>query len=219
MNFRKKPVVIQAVQIEKGMDILSPDWLAEAIQNNTVVLHGFGKMTRDQPWVEIKTLEGTHRGDAGDWIIRGVKGELYPCKPDIFAATYETADESPRSPYHDYERDVREAVLNLFGASGADNFIIPIPGTTPPLYIAAGEAERICEGAAEQSAFGLTPAALKPRLIQDALRYRWLKSHASKIEWRESDVNGPLKLRPTLDADVDDAIAQLRPTKGGKHAG
>jgi alkanesulfonate monooxygenase SsuD/methylene tetrahydromethanopterin reductase-like flavin-dependent oxidoreductase (luciferase family) len=121
------------------------------------------------------------------------------------------------SPYENEEKAVRDAVLNLFGVSGADNFIIPSPGTAPPLYIAVGEAERICEAAAEQSALGLTPAALKPRLIQDALRYRWLKSHASKIEWRESDVNGPLKLRPTLDADVDDAIAHLRPTKGGDH--
>lgn len=37
----------------------------------------------------IETLEGTHRANPGDWIIRGVKGEFYPCKPDIFAATYE----------------------------------------------------------------------------------------------------------------------------------
>lgn len=39
--------------------------------------------------LDIKTLEGTMRADVGDWIIQGVKGELYPCKPDIFAATYE----------------------------------------------------------------------------------------------------------------------------------
>ena len=40
-------------------------------------------------WLEIETLEGIHRAMPGDWIIRGVKGELYPCKPDIFEATYE----------------------------------------------------------------------------------------------------------------------------------
>ena len=39
--------------------------------------------------LDIETLEGTMRANAGDWIIRGVKGELYPCKPDIFEATYE----------------------------------------------------------------------------------------------------------------------------------
>lgn len=40
----------------------------------------------------IKTLEGNHRADIGDWIIRGVKGEFYPCKPDIFEATYDALD-------------------------------------------------------------------------------------------------------------------------------
>lgn len=89
MKFKKKPVVIEAVQISKRMDLTSPDWWAAAVQANQVILHGMGKMTRDVPWVEIRTLEGVMRGDAGDWIIRGVQGELYPCKPDIFAATYE----------------------------------------------------------------------------------------------------------------------------------
>jgi len=92
MKFRKKPVVIDAVQIHKRMDITAPDWWADAVQTNKVTLHGMGKMTRDEPWVEIKTLEGSMRGDHGDWIIRGVKGELYPCKPDIFAVTYEPAE-------------------------------------------------------------------------------------------------------------------------------
>jgi hypothetical protein len=44
--------------------------------------------------VEIKTLEGTMVANPGDWIIRGVKGELYPCKPDIFEATYERVMEA-----------------------------------------------------------------------------------------------------------------------------
>lgn len=41
----------------------------------------------------ISTLEGVMRADVGDWIIRGVKGERYPCKPDIFAATYEAVED------------------------------------------------------------------------------------------------------------------------------
>lgn len=89
MKFRKKPVTIEAVQISKRMDITSPDWFAQAVQQNKVVLHGMGKFTRDEPWVEIETLEGVMRGNNGDWIIQGIKGELYPCKPDIFEATYE----------------------------------------------------------------------------------------------------------------------------------
>ena len=43
--------------------------------------------------VLIETLEGTMKADKGDWIIRGVKGELYPCKPDVFKMTYEKVDE------------------------------------------------------------------------------------------------------------------------------
>lgn len=92
MKFRKKPVTIEAVQISKRMDITSPDWFAQAVQQNKVVLHGMGKFTRDEPWVEIETLEGVMRGNNGDWIIQGVKGELYPCKSDIFEATYEVAE-------------------------------------------------------------------------------------------------------------------------------
>ena len=42
--------------------------------------------------MEIETLEGTMKANKGDWIIKGVKGELYPCKPDVFEMTYERAD-------------------------------------------------------------------------------------------------------------------------------
>lgn len=93
-KFRKKPVVIEAVQISKQLGQALPPWMVEAIDFGYVTLHGMGMVTRDQPWVEIKTLEGAMRGDAGDWIIKGVAGELYPCKPDIFAATYEPAGEN-----------------------------------------------------------------------------------------------------------------------------
>ena len=82
-QFRKKPVVIEAVQlpIPKGD---APIWLICAMVNGSARLS-------DDGTAEIDTLEGTHRASAGDWIIRGVKGELYPCKPDIFAATYDPA--------------------------------------------------------------------------------------------------------------------------------
>ena len=43
--------------------------------------------------MEIETLEGTMKANKGDWIIRGVKGELYPCKPDVFDMTYEELEE------------------------------------------------------------------------------------------------------------------------------
>lgn len=84
-KFRKKPVEIEAYQIPPEGDETTrelPAWLVTAICNGTV-------RALEDGGVVIATLEGHHRGNVGDWIIRGVKGELYPCKPDIFDATYD----------------------------------------------------------------------------------------------------------------------------------
>lgn len=87
-KYRKKPVVIEAFQwnMETAADLSRcPEWFRKAFKEGTVQkdIASFG--------VIIKTLEGDHRADAGDYIIQGVKGELYPCKPDIFQLTYEPA--------------------------------------------------------------------------------------------------------------------------------
>lgn len=86
--YRKKPVVIEARQFNngaEGYDILH--WI-------NVGQHAAGRPFAS--WINgtliIPTLEGDHTADAGDWIIKGVAGEFYPCKPLIFAATYEEAD-------------------------------------------------------------------------------------------------------------------------------
>lgn len=63
-----------------------PDWFMDRVSTNDIILMG---ARYDLRHAEIKTLEGTMTGDKGDYIIRGVKGEIYPCKPDIFAATYD----------------------------------------------------------------------------------------------------------------------------------
>jgi hypothetical protein len=91
VKFRKKPVVIEAVQVSDLIaeffqrKSLWPAWATEAFES--------GAMQVGEHSVQIKTLEGEMVGGAGDWIIRGVKGELYPCKPDIFAATYEPVED------------------------------------------------------------------------------------------------------------------------------
>jgi hypothetical protein len=89
-KFRKKPVVIEAHQFsgwdDEGDPIFNTDptgWLLDAITDSVV------DWGQDRILV-INTLEGQHVASEGDWIIRGVKG-VYPCKPDIFAATYEPA--------------------------------------------------------------------------------------------------------------------------------
>jgi hypothetical protein len=86
-QFRKKPVVIEAMQFtgQDRMEWPEPFMSADALRP---VLHESKPMLVA---IEIPTLEGTMRADPGDWVIRGVKGEFYPCKPDIFAATYDPA--------------------------------------------------------------------------------------------------------------------------------
>ena len=84
MRFRKKPVEIEAMQfdgsqecafrIESKLEMSLSDW---SLSSHSMIIH---------------TLEGDMTADKGDWIIKGVKGEFYPCKPDIFDLTYEEVD-------------------------------------------------------------------------------------------------------------------------------
>lgn len=80
MKYRKKPVVIEAVRFM--VDDYLPDWFMDRATNNIIITHADGTC-------DIKTLEGTMRANKGDYIILGVNGEVYPCKPDIFDKTYE----------------------------------------------------------------------------------------------------------------------------------
>lgn len=81
-TFRKKPVVIHARQLTGGEDGNEARELAEWCGG-----HVGGSF--DHPHIVIMTLEGDMRATVGDWIIRGVQGEFYPCKSDIFEQTYE----------------------------------------------------------------------------------------------------------------------------------
>ena len=88
-EFRKKPVVIEAWQWNESLI------LCEYLRKRGMKWNGHnGHVTQPDLCknLRIKTLEGSLTVQPGDWIIRGVKGEFYPCKPDIFAATYEPAD-------------------------------------------------------------------------------------------------------------------------------
>ena len=77
-RYRKKPVVIEAARYTRN-----------GLEAEQVAEWCGGEQTDEG--LEITTLEGVMRADYGDWIIKGVKGEFYPCKPDIFDATYEPA--------------------------------------------------------------------------------------------------------------------------------
>jgi hypothetical protein len=85
MKFRKKPVVIDAVQYD-GSHASRQQLDAWLVGSKTPAL-----ISDDV--LKIITLEGEHLVRPGDWVIRGVAGEAYPCKPEIFAATYEAVEE------------------------------------------------------------------------------------------------------------------------------
>lgn len=93
MKYRKKPVVIEAFRL--GIDNI-PDWFMDKVTSNDVVLHGTssGFEHHDDTNADIKTLEGVMHANFGDFIIKGVKGEIYPCKPDIFYVTYEESGDT-----------------------------------------------------------------------------------------------------------------------------
>lgn len=110
MKFRKKPIIIEAVQLqceEQRPDVTpeywpfkeTPDWLTQAMDDGIL----YPKYAYDSDFfhMEVSTLEGKMLVSPGDWIIRGVNGELYPCKPDIFEKTYDKVElpkEIPLSP-------------------------------------------------------------------------------------------------------------------------
>ncbi|ALH82935.1 hypothetical protein [Sphingopyxis macrogoltabida] len=107
--FTKKPVRIEAVQFlrimpasgnpffaeDDSLDASWPTWLVEALckqswQEGAMWVNTFNSL-------HIRTLEGIMLVSPNDWVICGVKGELYPCKPDIFAVTYDAIAEEPAS--------------------------------------------------------------------------------------------------------------------------
>lgn len=90
MKYRKKPIVIDAELIS---DIILwatnqwdklPDWVEENYERNKIIFIS--------DHIEISTKEGRMRGEKDDYLIKGVQGEIYPCKPDIFKQTYEPID-------------------------------------------------------------------------------------------------------------------------------
>lgn len=96
--YRKKPVVVEAIRFDAYTMALSPwrgapkggevwQWLVERGAD-----FDLDQIEPGPAFLVIRTLEGPMRAHVGDWIIKGIKGELYPCKPDIFEATYEPVD-------------------------------------------------------------------------------------------------------------------------------
>lgn len=90
MKYRKKPVVIDAIQLNAKSVM---DCIGFIYPDVSVVDHSTLIAIRKNKLLTIETLEGDMKAQFGDYIIKGVKGEFYPCKPDIFEATYEKVSE------------------------------------------------------------------------------------------------------------------------------
>lgn len=84
-RFRKKPAEVEALRFDGD----NFEAIAQWMQGHKFYDYGDPSGECPSDTFFINTLEGTMRADVGDWVIRGVKGEFYPCKPDIFEATYE----------------------------------------------------------------------------------------------------------------------------------
>lgn len=96
MKYRKKPVVIEAFRI--GIDPI-PDWFMDNVLDQKIILRTdapedvhIEQRKEFKTWCEIETLEGVMNGNYSDYIIKGVKDEIYPCKADIFEMTYTSVE-------------------------------------------------------------------------------------------------------------------------------
>lgn len=88
MRFRKRPIEVEAIKFTYETQDRVYNWIAG---NRSADRDGEGK-----PTLHIQTLEGVMTATLGDWIIRGVAGEFYPCKPEVFVRTYEPVEEESR---------------------------------------------------------------------------------------------------------------------------
>ncbi len=96
MKYRKKPVIIDAIQVKANNFDRICDFMGctpEQVLNPMSDIDEFGDSRDPYLGVIIDTLEGKMQANIGDMIIKGVNGEFYPCKPDIFAKTYEKVEE------------------------------------------------------------------------------------------------------------------------------
>ena len=121
-KYRKKPVTIEAMQLTRHNACEIAEWGGE----NVFVVYIVGERFDHEKAINIRTLEGVMEANPGDYIIKGVQGEFYPCKPDIFAATYEvpTNNETAADEHHsvqelyDYRMAYNSLLFNQWARDG-----------------------------------------------------------------------------------------------------
>lgn len=177
MKFRKKPVEIEAFRFDGSSS--SRNAIRDWVSGGPEPVEG-GIRTSDIVDLYIETLEGTMRASAGDWIIKGVQGEFYPCKPDIFASTYEPVMESDF-----YEED--EPVEKIVAAFAAGQDLLHPDWTgDSPLYDFK-EALSV----ARQYAATIPASEIGRRItLNDVLRVVKYEASYSGDKWKPGDYTG-----------------------------
>lgn len=123
MKYRKKPITVEAIQWNE----FNLEEIKKFVGNPLIyeVVDGAWKLGKGRLIVEmkIKTLEGEMQVSEGDYIIKGIKGEFYPCKPDIFKQTYEQVENEPKTNFDRITSSVEslvEWVYSQYGCSPPD---------------------------------------------------------------------------------------------------
>jgi hypothetical protein len=85
--------VIEAFKLERR-HLNWPQWAHDALSENKIITHNIGKFYNagEETYLIIETIEGNMRANLGDYIVKGIRGELYPCKSDIFLESYEAVE-------------------------------------------------------------------------------------------------------------------------------
>jgi len=212
-RFRKKPVVIEAWQWD-GVSTAPerPGWLTGKV-----------KADHNEQTLSIATLEGTMVATVGDWIIRGVKGEVYPCKPDIFAATYEPA--SPSTAASDGSPSGVDAVRGRLRAAVLRGTADEVAGLPNGNIITKGcEAAEYCDPEDATGAFvdaivdevlaSLASATPAPTPTPVTKAYLWRLGNAADLLGR---LGYPETAEGLREAAI--ALATPAPTSGGEDGG
>lgn len=93
MKYRKKPIIVDAVKMLSCGFAETPEWVTNALSENRIYYSNVFNTNCIKDGFIVQTLEGNMKGNIGDYLIKGVDGELYPCKGDIFRKTYELMEE------------------------------------------------------------------------------------------------------------------------------
>lgn len=125
MKYRKKPVIIDAIQWTGGNMVEIADFAKGFAKFDEIRQGDAENKIPAQYDLSIQTLEGTMQASRGDYIIKGVNGEFYPCKPDIFEKTYEKADSSSAMDFGDAIEVLKQGgAIRRSGWNGKGLFVV-----------------------------------------------------------------------------------------------